>query len=350
MIYIPIDDEHYHVNAFTEEERAWGRATYERVAHRYARLPLFVEKTLAPLGLQSKDRDELLLRVTLAFCHVIKVSFPPQSEAELDRTVKGWLYSFLPVIAKNLSVMRTTHPVQFEPVAATVIHISNVLQESIHSFYPSIHDFESFDEWLVLEWSALLRSIRSLLLLVTIGDDVHGMALLRDTFEILCKLTLAERFPEEYVLFKRFNLYLQMHKHGAAPIPTEMAEYLKNEPAYQRNKENFLAYGWARDKKGKRILKMSDLLHEATDSKDIGKLFQIASEFVHEDYAGVGYDYIAMRKYLVDICYFFYTETLAARDGFEFVPQKEWKSILHLLRLAFPSYAGEFPINKEALF
>lgn len=348
MYQIPIDDVNYHVNAFTPQEREWGRATFRRVALRYKNFSAFVEKTLQPLRMQDEAKKELLVTVTLAFCHVVKVSFPVQNEAELDRTVKAYFHSFLPVIAENLLVVHTTHPVQFEPIVATGIYVSHVLQSHLYA-NGRAYDFETLYGCLMLEWSALFRSLRSVLLLVSCGDDVHGMALLRGAFEIVCKLTLAKKFPDEYVLFKKFNLYLQQEKNGGIPIPTEMAEYLAREPAYKKNKENFLAYGWAKDKKGRRILKMSDLLREVSSSTDLMQIFRVSSEFVHEDYVGVGYDYIAIRKYLTDICFFFYTEVLSSRDGFDFLPEKVWKRILHLLRLSASTYAGDFPLDQPFL-
>jgi len=304
---IPIDDYNYHTNLLTEDELLWGKATCRRVLKRYPDLNNFISVTLSPLRLDKLGAERLLWDITLAFCHTIKHSKAPKTQEQLDKIIKGWLHSFLPFIAENLSVVRYSHLIQFEPIALTCHYLAITTSKCLISL--SIDDdatLTEFERCILAEVVSLLRVVRSSLTLLSIGDDVHGVSLYRGAMELLAKLAFAEQFPDEYVLFKRFNVYLQMNKANGDPLPLEMTDYLTNEPAFKKNPENFLAYGWARNSRGKRILTMKELISCGLKNETRSLPFlQLASEFIHEDYVGVGYDFVSIRKAMVDQIYFF---------------------------------------------
>ena len=339
MFEVPIDDIRYHGAILSEKEKKWAWGMFCRIAEDKD-FSSYVEKELAPLYLSKKQKNGLLTDITVAFAHEIKISFVPANEKELTAWIKKRFRVFLPYLVQNLLVLHATHPVQYEPLALTSIYVSNLLGASVEDAALSQVKTD-FDRYALLELSALFRAFRSLMLMLTVGDDVHAMVLLRGVLEIGAKIVLAEAFSEEFVLFKEFNFHLQNYKHNKKPLPSEMTEYLKNEKGFAKNKEAFLAYGWARKKNGARILTMTDLLREAyPQSPEILRLFNIASEFVHEDYAGIDYDYIAMRKLLVDICFALYTQVKEC-DLLSLLPSKAKKRATHLLALASPYYRGE---------
>ena len=349
MYNIPIDEQNYHANLLSKEELLWGQTTYERVLKRYDKLKEFVNKEMQPLCLSKQGVKQLLTSVTLAFCHVMKNSKQPTTQEQMDKTLKSWIYSFLPYIVQNLQSARYSHPVQFEPIALSCHYIIGVCKKAVYTSMRSpeaekLGDLESF---LLQEFSNLFRAISSSIALFSIGDDVHGVSIFRGVLEIFSKLVLSSKFPEEYVLFKNFNLYLQNKKQLGEPLPAEMTEYLKNEPLYIRDPESFLAYGWARNSKGNRIMSMkqliSNVITENTD--DVETLLQLASEFTHEDYVGIGYDYISIRKAMLDYYYFLLKEFAREEELCEFVPLRLLKEIRHLQSLADTIYSGEFPLS-----
>jgi hypothetical protein len=299
MYQIPIDDVRYHINSPTEKEKLWGREVYEATAKQYEGLGAFVEKTVQPLHLSKSGTRVLLSEISLAFCYAIKVAFPPKTIEQLYRTVKKWMFAFLPYIVENLSVAKPSHLIQYEPKAVVSLYLCNkVFSKLVENNF--IEGQDRFDYYYLFELVDLCRSIRSSLLLLMMGDDVHGIALMRGVFEIVAKLSFAQKFSEEYVKFKEFNACLQAHKSFGEELPKEMEEYLQAFPEYRKNREAFLAYGWVKDKKGKRIVTLKGLLKEWNKNERLDGWLQIASEFVHEDYAGVGYDYITMRRALIE--------------------------------------------------
>lgn len=347
VLQIPIDDERYHGNVLTEAERAWGQRTLTALLARYKGLSAFIDGALSALHLSQVQRTALLTDVTLAFSHYAKVAFPPRSEAELYARLKKWFHAFLPYIAENVSLLHTSYLIQYEPIALTNIYISNSLYRALTETSFS-EDEDRLALWVMHEWVGYLRTLRAIMLLISLGDDAHAMGLLRGAFEIGAKLRLADRYPTEYLLFKKFNIYLQDHKLNKAPIPTEMKEYLAREPLYKRNKESFLAYGWARDAAGERILTMTGLLEASffESCESVLQFFHMTSEFVHEDYVGVGYDYIAIRRYITDLCFWMYRLLLDDEELTPFFPSRERSRVCHLLTLATPCYAGEFPLEE----
>lgn len=346
MYEIPIDDINYHVSELTEAELSWGEATCKNILKRYPALNVFISATLSPLNLDNRGKSLLLRDVALAYCHEIKLSNAPDSREQMEKTVKSWLYSFLPFIVENLKVRRYSHHVQYEPITMACHYLAELSLNLFVSQYddPSLTEFERY---FIAECISLSRSLRSSLALLSIGDDVHGTSLYRGVMELSSKLALAGQFQDEYVLFKKFNCYLQLKKANGEPLPQEMTDYLSNEPAYKTSPENFLAYGWARNSRRNRILTMREMVRVAmkNDEKCI-PLLQIASEFTHEDYVGVGYDYQRIRKSLIDHYYILFRTFLT--DGLfdELLPRKEAKRIRHLISLTDPIYAGEIPLTQ----
>lgn len=348
MFEIPIDDLRYHTNTLLAEEINWAREFYVGVETRYPTLAAFTKATLSPLCLTDDGEEKLLTTVTLSFCHVMKVSFPPKTKGEAEETVKEWLDAFLPCIVENRLAFHAPNPVQYEPIAAVSLyaahtalnHFATLLDEELKS-----KDELDFDLCYCWEAVAFFRVLRSSLFLLTIGDDVHGCALLRGVMELIAKLTLAPDFKNEYVLFKKFNLYLQISKQKKEPLPTEMTDYLERYNEYKRNPESFLAYGWAKTKEGKCILTMKGLLTHGITKRPLDGLIQVSSEFVHEDYVGVGYDYPQIRKALID--YYFISLYAICHDKTfgDLVTDDIRKKWERLFDAAARTYKGEPPLS-----
>jgi hypothetical protein len=348
MYNIPIDEQNYHTNSLSAKELLWGKTTYKRVLTRYSKLNEFVNETTKPLNLNKTGIEQLLTSVTLAFCHTIKNFKQPATEAQLDKTLKTWINAFLPYIVQNLLLCRYSHLIQFEPIAMCCNYVVNNYQKVIIDLTNSaeITKLSEFELFSFQEFANLVRAISSCLKLFFTGDDVHGISLYRGVLEIFSKISLAQKFPEEYVLFKNFNVYLQKKKQLNEPLPSEMIEYLKNEPLYAKTPENFLAYGWAKDLQGNRILSMKQLILNAitAEKTEVESLLQLASEFVHEDYVGVGYDYISIRKEMID-CYYALLRILSCEEIFGEFSQKLMKSIRPLQNRTDSIYTGRFPLS-----
>jgi hypothetical protein len=345
MYIIPIDDYHYHINELTDAELSWGTATYARVLKRYPDLKKFISDSVSPLNLNHLGEDLLLRDITLAFCHGIKHTVAPNSQEQCDKTVKAWLYSFLPYLVENLKTARYSHPVQLEPIPLSCHYLAVSLMKALLSVERTT-ELSEFEGYLLAEFVGLFRAIRASLALLSIGDDVHAASVWRGILEISAKLALSARFSDEYVLFKKFNAFLQCHKINGDPLPKEMSDYFKNEPACRKSLEAVLAYGWARNSDGNRILTMKELVEVGLNNKEkLCPLLHLASEFVHEDHVGVGYDYVALRKKLMDHCYITLKLYLSDEQLLTLLPPKDRKRLRHLQTLADPIYSGEIPLS-----
>lgn len=347
MYTIPIDEQNYHLNALSAEEHLWAKTTYLRVLKQYTELKSFIKSTLKPLNLTDDGTSQLMVTVTLAFCHTMKTVKQPNSEKQLDKTIKSWIHAFLPYIVDNLMVARYSHPIQFEPIALSCHYLSTTFQNKLLEIDDSAFEaLSEFENVLLAEFVNVSRTIRSSVALFSIGDDVHGISLFRGALEIFAKISLAKNFSEEYVLFKKFNVYRQLNLLQGDPIPQEMTDYLKEEPLYRKNPESFLAYGWIKNAQGKRILTMNELLRLAFENgADLISWVHLASEFTHEDYVGIEYDYKGLRKAMTDHYYFIYRSLSFEAALEELLPKKEIKKIRHLQNLADPIYTGPYPLS-----
>lgn len=342
MYQIPIDAVHYHVNALSPKELAFAGRVFEKCAKKHPSLHAQSSAAFGKLSLNESGVRALQIEVTAALCRDAMAT-PPKDEAELLEAVKERFFAVLPIISKNLQQLRLSHPVQFEPITAAVLYISGGLLSELAMLH--LQELSEFESVYLQEVVAFFRAIRSSALLFCTGDDVHGVSLYRGVLEIFSKLRMAPQHREEYVLFKSFNLYLQQKKQTGGALPREMTEYLAGEEEYKRNPESFLAYGWAKNAKGRRILTMSELLRAAAENKGIDRLLQLASEFVHEDYIGIGYDYIAMRKVMLD--YYYWLLLAFLRDGSlqALLSPKMRGRLAHLEKTVSPFYTGEFSLS-----
>lgn len=155
------------------------------------------------------------------------------------------------------------------------------------------------------------------------GDDVHAIALYRGFIEIVAKLNLVDQFKEDYVKYKKYNIYLQEYKYNGKPLPKIMIEELGS----KATNEGYIAYGWAKNKNGNRITTLKELLKVSSNyNPQIDKFLQISSEFIHEDYVGIGYDFISLRKQYIDIYYELITKVFDSfKDIFKLNEFKEMK-------------------------
>jgi hypothetical protein len=165
----------------------------------------------------------------------------------------------------------------------------------------------------------------------------------------LARLALAGRFSEEYVRFRHFNVHLQVKKFNNEPLPEEMEKYLADCPEYKNNSENFLSYGWVRDKKGNRITTMRKFIQEGLRNPNLDEWLQLAGEFVHEDYSLVDYDYIGLRKQVTDLLFLLFDMVFKKVELTEVLPKKLCGGAMHLLRMSADIYQGEVPLSDGIL-
>ena len=325
MFQIPLDEIRYHVNKLSEEDIKWGENIYFNVIKKYDTLPDFIKQTTKSLNLKEEGRDKLIINVILAFSRYINKTQEIKDEQQFLKIIKKWLFNFLPFIVENLKVCKFTHPCQYEPKNVMANYIcERVFRKLQEQHTAELETMSEFENYYIFELINLFRSFKSSQALFFIGDDVHGIALFRGIIEIYSKLILAERFEEEYIKFKKYNSYLQMKKTYNVEIPTEVIDELNSYPEYKRNKEAFLIYGWVKDSKGRRILTMKDLVKESGFyNENIKGWLHISSEFVHEDYVNVAYNYPYFRFAFLDFYYVLIVHLMKESDFISTVLEKK---------------------------
>ena len=302
MVNIPINEENYHANNFSKNELVYADKIYAKLVKKYSGISGFIDSFFKSSVLNSDACKQRFRSIILAFCITLKRNYEIKQEEQLLKKLKVWLYTFIPYIIKNEEVFITPYPVQFEPKNIILIFLANQLKQNLARI---IEPSETAEGAAVFELINLGRAVVSSLLLFTVGDDGHAVALLRGIVEMVCKLAVAEDYVEEYYLFKTFNVFLQANKLTGEPLPKEMLDYVKNEPDYKKNPESFLAYGWIKNKNGKRITTMKEMVNFAIpDGKDtLAEFIHYSSEFIHEDYVFVGYDYQYIRGGVLEMYY-----------------------------------------------
>ncbi len=125
---------------------------------------------------------------------------------------------------------------------------------------------------------------------------------------------------------------MQSNRDTGAPFPKKMVDYIDSIGGFKGNKENFLAYGWIKDKSGNRILSLSQLLDEIEKGESWKRAYHICSEFVHEDYVAVGYDYVGLRKWIVEMQTLILPLVVDGLTGVTNISKSKVKSVVNALR------------------
>lgn len=297
---IQISDLNYHISRLNRKEFDYIKRISSLLFSKYPDLKKTINKKIKDSKLLVSD--EFIDAVLTAFLYSLRDN--DFNQDKLLKELKTDFNVFLPIILENAKEFSSSHYLIYEPKVATTFNICNYVTSKLSSEFDDNFkniktiEEENYDFYTLLDCTAFFRTIKSSLYLFSLGDDVHGIALYRGAIELLSTLLLSKDFKEEYVKFKKYNVYLQHHKIDGFPIPKEM----KKELGKNVNNEDYIKYGWALNKNGKRIKTLSEFIKLANaDSDNISSFLHYSSEFVHEDYAGVQYDFIRLRREFVDI-------------------------------------------------
>lgn len=299
---IRINDIKYHSANLDKNDISYIKSIISKIIKKYPDLDKYIKKVFKDndIVLKKISDNRLVIGIFAAFLHSLKDNKDIKNEEQLMRIVKGYVRNYLEIIFLNRRLFVASHPVQYEPKVISILAFSNYINRefSIELDNEFLKNSEiTFDTYYYWEFINAFRALKSSIVLFTIGDDVHGIALYRGFMEIVSKVMLATEFKEDYFKYKEYNKYLQAFKNEGKPLPKDMIEDLGE----NCKNENFIAYGWAKNKKGKRISTLSEFVNYANDNDPkVSEFLHYSGEFVHEDYVGVGYDYISLRKGFID--------------------------------------------------
>ena len=285
------------------EKRNFLLSIIDKTIKKYPELDKYIKKVFKDndIGLKKISDNDLVISIFAPFMHSLKDKEDINNEDRLLKIIKGYIRNYLESIFENRKIFTSLHPVQYEPKVVSVLACSNYVNREFSEEFdkefakkPQVN-FDTYFHW---EFINVFRVLKSSMLLFAIGDDVDGIGLYRGFMKIWSKLVLAEKFKEDYFKFKQYNLFLQVHKSTGEPLPQEMIDDIGKKNS---TNENFLAYGWAKNKNGKRITTLTEFVNFANNNDlKIKEFLHYNGEFIHEDYVGVGYDYLVLRKRFID--------------------------------------------------
>ena len=180
-------------------------------------------------------------------------------------------------------------------------HKSN---EQVHKLLNSTKDMDKLSEISLLLIHNIKRSMLSSLSLFALGDDVHGFALIRGIVEQFSRLILLDdtnihKFVEYINLNKDLQEYkMKKSRNNNTLIPYELKKFLEINNLSINSSEKVLLNGWCKNQANRPVQTNIELVRLAfigTNMEKFVDLYHFSSEFIHEDYLFVNYDYISMR-------------------------------------------------------
>lgn len=299
---IVLDNINYHLNSFTKGEKKFVATVRSAVFNQYPKLNNLINDEIkkSKIEFTKSQKDELINKLILANIKFIKDLYVDTLNTQLQDN------KFFKIIYKNIArtipYVLTLHnkltldrPFLYEPINVIVMNLLNSMQDIVGNI--SNFNMNKYQDIAILISNNIVRNLKSSLLLYSIGDDVHGCALYRGIVEQLARLIHSENFKEEFVKAIKINTLLQMKKSG-----TELEEndknvldsYLKEHKLTEISAEKYLLYGWAKKSNGKSYTNAKDFINSVMPDY-YERYYHLTSEFVHEDYVGVGYDFVNMR-------------------------------------------------------
>lgn len=296
---INISEFNYHIRKLNEKELTFIQSIESQLFIKYPDLKTKIDDILKDSNFIIKE--SFLKDVLIGFLHSLVNN--NLNEKELYEKLYSYYLTYLPIIVENTREVTSSYFVIYEPkVTILLSYVNYVLKKFALEFYEDKkkNKFTQFESFFYSDFIGLTRAIRSAIVLFSIGDDVHAIGLFRGCIELTSNLMLSKKFEKDYAKFKTYNVYLQEYKMNKTPLPKNMLDDL----GCNSKNENFIKYGWAKNANGNRVTTMADFIDIAFGkSKRVDDLIHLASEFVHEDYSGIGYDYISLRKQFIDMFY-----------------------------------------------
>lgn len=303
---IKIDDENYHLNELTDELE-WCRSIRKNLFEKYPRLRKFLNDSFQKHNEEyaKSKQGELIDKLILANSKYIKDISSEEDlrilkEERFHKLLKTSINVTLPYVFELEKNIRLDRPFLYEPPNILSMYLLNVMQERMEN---QLNDgkYSDYEIYYLLLLNNIARSIKSSLILFSIGDDVHGYSLFRGIEEQLARAIMAESDNDAFVRSVKLNSLLQYKKSNPNSNDPELKpldDYIEEYHLNLNKAENHILYGWVK-RNGKPLTTAKDFMDMAF--KEINnKVFQdfhhMTSEFIHEDYIAVAYNYINLRK------------------------------------------------------
>lgn len=302
---IEIDDNNYHFNKLTSNELAWISTIKEKIFTQYPKLENIINSEIKKCkrNYTKFEIEEMLNKLIIANAKFLKDKYNETLQnTQFYKFIYKNIVNTLPYVLNLDKTIRFDRPFIYEPYNILMINLLNEMQKRVDE---QINSFKNeYDICHILLANNIVRSIKSSIILFSIDDDAHGYSLYRGIIEQMARLNLAEQFKDEYVKSVKLNAILQMKKMGydlANEDEIFLNDYIKENKS-NSSIENSILYGWAKNKNGKSIKTSTEFIETSFTDLDpstaqilSSKIYHFASEFVHEDYVSVPYDFIKMR-------------------------------------------------------
>ncbi len=297
----------YHIGEETPDERSFFM---DLVAKLHAKYPQLKSKCDAIFDKEGHDyskreREQIVYRISKSIYRNLLVA-SDTGEVDINhalRVIKTQLIECLPYYMVNDETFFSDRGFITEPINIYAYYLLNEMQKEITRMEIA-GKFEDRAERLVdFTYNNMLRALKSSLVLLSIGDDVHGLATFRGYVELLSRIVLMdnEEAIKLAVEYSDMNTLLQEHKQNDVPdgqMDKKLKGFLVAHNLTKGEAEDFLLRGWAKTPNGKPITKQADMIKYAfgDNAKTYHDVWHQCSEFVHEDYALTNYDFFSIRE------------------------------------------------------
>lgn len=307
---IKINNENYHTNEITKEEWTYVKKTKQELFKTYSKLNTFIQFEIKKKKylLSKVELDYLIQKLILANLKYIKDIYSDKlcDKNQINKFVYKNMIKTFPYALDLNNQINMNRPYLYEPVNLITISLLYRMQAKVDKNIQNIKDL--FHIYVMLLINNLVRSIKSSLIMFSIGDDIHGYSLFRGIIEQLAMIVNAYRNKDDFTEATTINRLLFSIDGGAELDEEAKITLQKFKDKYKckdSNIEKIVRYGWCKTSK-KPIQNSSDFIKSAFGSINDSflNLYKVTSKLIHEDCIATPYDYVNMRIGSKDVLMF----------------------------------------------
>ena len=295
-----INELDYHKNFFSQELNNFSLKIQKKLFLVYPKLKDIILESFNRYTNKYtlKEQEDVIKRMIISTTKEIIDDGKDMDEQQYLSKLKKTILKALPIILVNEKNYNVNSFLYYEPRIVYSYYLLNRGHEIISELYEENKENSNDSRYVILLMNNIIRALKSSIVLYTSKDDVHAKSIERGLIEQFIRFNiLNDDNYEDFVKYIDLNAELQVLKMENKDLSDSprIKDFVAKNKIKPSQLENYLLNGWAKDEEGKPLLTIGQMIDYFDDSK-LKKEYHFDSEFVHEDYINVPYDYIQIRK------------------------------------------------------
>lgn len=295
---IRIDDEIYHNNCSSPETDAFIRDVIAKLSSSSSGTFDCFEQYSVSKIIEQDFKEKVIMAVAKS----LKDRYHDKlGEEQFYKAIYTTINTVAHPLMFNYSSLGIHRTFSYEPECSMTLYLANEIEELLdkHLQDPSyVFSLTPFKCYFLLLLRNIANSIKSIIVLSSIGDDAHAMSLIRGAMEQVATIILINKgYKDEWVRFREISEQIRNSKFRGEELPNSAKEFMAENNLNEKNVDHFLMCGWVKNSKGERCRSFKAMLQAALPNewKKNYSAYSYFSNFTHDNYVGMSVNWVQRR-------------------------------------------------------